>query len=262
VVTITDGTSTKKFGFTVESEAPQAPTPALPGNGTETKAAAFFDWQDVADPSQPVVYDLQVASDQNFSTLVLEKEALAESEYTVADDEVLSATGQSPYFWRTRARDAAENQGEWSAPWSFSVMPPAAPSLLLPDAGSAVKPPLFFNWQTIASLSPPVTYNLQIASDLNFASIILEEEELSNSEYLVSEKDAQLLENGMTYYWRVRAVDGVGSESAWSTPSSFKIGGGFSLPMWLLIVIIGVGIIVVGFIAFRVGRRTAFTPPE
>jgi hypothetical protein len=260
-VTVSDGTTTKRFAFTVESDAPATPGPQLPANGAETKATAFLDWQDVTDPSQPVVYDIEVASDQNFSMPVLQKEGLTESEYTVAEEEALPA-GPEPYFWRVRAMDAAGNRSDWSAPWSFRVSAPAVPSLLLPESGSDVKTPLFFNWQAVTSLSPPVTYNLQIATDLNFASLVVDEKGLTGSEYLLSEEDAQPLEKGKPLYWRVMAVDGAGNESAWSTPDSFQISGGLALPMWLLIVIICVGIIVVGFIAFRVGRRTAFSPPE
>jgi hypothetical protein len=264
VITISDGATTKKFAFTLESEAPPVPALRLPANNSETRAEAYLDWADVNDPSTPVVYSLQIASDHNFSSLVLEKEGLTESEYTLTKDERLAAAKQGlPYYWRVKARDSASNESEWSEPWTFFVSAPLAPVLQQPTPDIEIEAPIFFNWQNVDSLSPPVTYNLQVATDLNFTAIILEKTGLADSEYLSSEEDVlPELKQEAPYYWRVKAIDNAGNESEWSAPGSFSVGSSFSFPGWAIGVLAAIVVIIVGFIAFRVGRRTAFHPPE
>ena len=263
VVTASDGTIVKQLAFTVESDPPQAPVMLLPSNSSETMAEAYLDWHDVTDPSLPVVYSLQIASDQNFSSLVLEKEGLTKSEYTLTADEKLAADARHPpYFWRVSATDAAGNTGEWSVPWSFYINAPPPPTLLLPLSDSQSDMPVLFNWQAVTSLSPPVTYNLQVATDLNFTSLVFEKTELTDSEYLMTEEDGPELEKEITYYWRIKAVDSANNESDWSAPGSFNTGSSFSFPAWAIYTLIGIVVIIVGFLAFRVGRRTAYRPPE
>jgi len=81
----TDGTNTRQFTFTVESTPPPIPKPLKPEMNVPAEALAYFDWEDVTDDSLPVTYTLQIASDKDFSSLVLEKEGLTESEYTLID---------------------------------------------------------------------------------------------------------------------------------------------------------------------------------
>ncbi len=265
-ITVSDGTFTEYYTFVVESEAPAVPGLIIPVKNTETKSMAYFDWQDVGDLSQPVVYRLQVASDQNFTTIVLDKSNLPDSEYSLNFDEALPAveTGM-PYYWRVKARDAASNESEWSESWSFNVNPPQTPELLQPDLDTIVEIPIFFNWQDVSSLSPPVTYNLQISTDLSFSTeeLKLEVRGLSDSEYYLSEPE-YLPETGeeVPYYWRVKTVDYVKNESQWSDPRSFYVQGGFSFPAWAIYTLIGIAAILVGYLAYWIGRRTAFKPSE
>jgi len=160
-ITVTDGTNSKELTFTMESTPPPIPMPLLPAMNSKAETASYFDWDDVTDPSIPVTYTLQIASDANFttSTMVLEKKGLTESEYTITTKEE--------------------------------------------------KP-------------------------------------------LSTKKEA-------LYYWRVKAIDGAFNESRWSDAQSFYVGFSFSLPGWALYTIIGLGVLLVGFLSFRVGRKTAYS---
>ncbi len=120
-ITATDGTSTATSTFTMESQAPPMPMPLLPKLTSTAEAEAHFDWEDVTDPSG-VSYTLQVASDADFTTIVLEKEGLSHSEYTVAEEEKLESTEkEAPYYWRVKAVDGTSNESEWTYPRLFYV---------------------------------------------------------------------------------------------------------------------------------------------
>ncbi|MFC1979899.1 hypothetical protein ACFLVS_03435 [Chloroflexota bacterium] len=119
-IVASDGTNTKQFSFTMESEPPPVPRPLLPLDGIKAKAETHFDWEGVEDPSG-VTYTLQVATNKNFTdaSIVLEKE-LTDTEYTIPKEEKLkSAKKEAPYYWRVSATDGASNASEWSTPGSF-----------------------------------------------------------------------------------------------------------------------------------------------
>jgi len=259
VITVSDGVNTRQIVFEIESDAPPVPALVLPNDKSEAKAATSFDWEDVDDPSSPVQYNLQVASDGDFKSVVLEK-TLAESEYALSDAEALAAvTEDSPYYWRVKAIDGAANESEWSSPRSFLVLAPPAPVLILPEDVSKAEAETYFDWKDVASLNPPVTYQMQVASTQNFTKIVLEKDGLTDSEYTIT-KDEKLaaVKKDAPYYWRVRAVDDLGNESEWSAPASFHVGFYLALPNWALYTLIALGAIIIGFLAFWLGRRTAF----
>ena len=120
-ITATDGTNTVTTIFTMESAPPTIPLPLLPQMGVKAESPVYFDWDDVTDPSG-VTYTLQVAADESFTDIVLEKTELAESEYTLTKEEKLESTKkEAPYYWRVRAIDGASNMSEWSGAGSFYV---------------------------------------------------------------------------------------------------------------------------------------------
>jgi len=126
-ITASDGTNTEQLTFTVESTPPPIPAPLLPLMEAKVKSPISFDWEDVTADSPPVTYTLQIATSQDFPavSIVLEKKALTESEYTVTEEEELKLVGQeAPYYWRIRAVDDAANEGNWTGAGQFYVVPP------------------------------------------------------------------------------------------------------------------------------------------
>ena len=129
VVTVSDGTSSVPLSFTMESEAPPVPALLLPETGVEVESRVRFRWQDVDDPSLPITYSLQVASDEDFTSIVLDKKELTDPEYTPTSEEELEPTEEEAlYYWRVKAMDSASNESQWSVPESFYV----ASALALP----------------------------------------------------------------------------------------------------------------------------------
>jgi hypothetical protein len=105
----------------MESTPPPIPVLLLPAAEAKVKRPVKFDWQDVTDPSG-VTYTLQVAKDRNFNEIVLVKEGLTQSDYTVTEQEELELIGKEKYYWwQVRATDGASNKSDWSTARSFSL---------------------------------------------------------------------------------------------------------------------------------------------
>ncbi|MFH1652109.1 MAG: hypothetical protein ABID87_08445 [Chloroflexota bacterium] len=263
-ITITDGTTTRVFTFGVESAPPPIPSPLLPPNAGRSKAKAHLDWADVTDASMPVTYRLQIAADVNFAKTVLDRESVRESQYSLNDAEKLVAVKHdTPYYWRVKAVDAAGNAGAWSPPSSFYVAAPTVPALLQPATGSKADAETLFDWEDASSLSPPVGYQLEAATDANFQNILLDKEGLSASEYRVTPSEKlPAVKKEAPYYWRVKTIDSEGNESEWSAPQSFYVGFAFTVPPWALYTLIGAVVLIIGLFAFWIGRRTAYYQEE
>ena len=126
-ITVSDGTNTNQNKFTVESVPPAIAQLLLPETGAKVKAPIVFDWEEVTDNSSPVTYSLQFATDRNLTatSIVLEKTALTKSEYTLTEADELKLPGkETPYYWRVRAIDAAQNEGQWTGAREFYVTLP------------------------------------------------------------------------------------------------------------------------------------------
>ena len=120
-VLVSDAVNAIETTFTMESQPPPVPELVLPENGARQGSRPSFEWEAVDDPSG-VTYILQIATDHSFSTLVLNKEGLTQSQYTLAREEGLPSTdSEAPYHWRVRAIDGASNASNWSSPRSFFV---------------------------------------------------------------------------------------------------------------------------------------------
>jgi len=143
--------------------------------------------------------------------------------------------------------------------FTMETEPPPAPRLKLPEEGTRAEAETHFDWEGVTDDSPPVTYSLQVATDGSFASdsIVLEKGGLTNSDYAITKGEEKLKprKKETPYYWRVKAIDGASNESQWSTPGSFYVGSRFVMPNGVKYALIAIG---VGFLAFWLGRRTAY----
>jgi hypothetical protein len=154
--------------------------------------------------------------------------------------------------------------GTNSATANFTVetTPPTVPSLGAPTGGAKAKTPITLTWGSVTDVSSPVTYELQIASDVNFttSSIELDKKALANPEYtLTATEETALAGGGAPNYWRIKAIDAAQNESAWTAAANFQISVQKPFPTWAYIVIGVVGGLLVFFIGFWIGRRMAFS---
>ncbi|MBI2851389.1 MAG: IPT/TIG domain-containing protein [Chloroflexi bacterium] len=114
--------------FTMENTPPPAPSLISPGDGDRLGIAGdikpTLKWSGVTDPSG-VVFNLQVATDPDFSQRILEKTAIPGSRYILTAAEALP---RGEYYWRVKAIDGASNESAWSQTWALKsgLMPLSA----------------------------------------------------------------------------------------------------------------------------------------
>ncbi len=140
---------------------------------------------------------------------------------------------------------ATDGKNQATAVFTMEAAAPQPPQPIVPEAVSGNKPTTRFAWNGVTDPSG-VTYTLQVASSSAFAPVIIEKTGLTPTEYTLGDGERLQLKNtDLGYYWRVRAVDGAGNASIWSTPLLFYVGSSQSpMPQWIVYVMIGWGVVV------------------
>jgi hypothetical protein len=131
--------------------------------------------------------------------------------------------------------------------------PPSAPTHFSPSANVKTEPAPAFAWEDVTDPSG-VTYAFQLARDIDFADIVLEEKELTTTSYQLDEEQTLKKRSAKApYYWRVKATDVAYNEGQWSEPQSFYVG--FTMPTFAYFILAGIGAFIVGMIAYFIGKR-------
>jgi hypothetical protein len=134
---------------------------------------------------------------------------------------------QDTYYWHVRAIDGTAFPGttEFSPTWQFTVAPfglPVAPPLISPYNGATVPnltPTL--TWGTPSNpTGAPFTYELQYATNSRFNQNLVTKKDIATTDYTFGSAD---LEDGRTYYWRVRTVNSAGVPGRFSAVRRFTI---------------------------------------
>ena len=217
----TDGTSEWSLAYrftTVDNGVPLpgVPSPEQPANGVGNVVlpTAQLVWSTAANALN---YNVQLATSSNFASLVMDAAALPGTTVTTPD-----LAGGTTYFWRVQANGEG-GTGDWSATASFTTelvgSVPDTPVLTAPADGAADQATanLLLSWQNAAGAS---TYNMQLSTRSDFASIVQESSGISTNAIAVFE-----LDSNQTYFWRIQA-SGPGGLSEWSMPYSFTTAGG------------------------------------
>ena len=190
------GLYSKSRKLTVDTIAPAAPTLKKPANGSEYRGTPNFVW------SQPITgYSYQFAYNTTGNTVAFDfTSPVTKNLYFKPPAMPPMAT----YYWFARASDQAGNWSSWSAPWTIFILPPlpATPVLTAPATKTVTNDPTpDLSWNTATNA---VAYQLQIATNLNFSTIVRTGEDLVVRTYTPTS-----LPTGV-YYWRVRR-----EECAW-----------------------------------------------
>ena len=147
--------------FVVHDRRTGAGRPAVTRQRRPTVAVqdVVLDWAPVLGAS---TYDLQVSTDQNFNTTVIDQAGVAGTRYSPA-----ITLNNDQYFWRVRAVDAAGHRGSWNLvpTWRFKRNYPDQPTLQYPADGATVGDPFFYQWSGVPRAS---RYVVQVSTDAAF----------------------------------------------------------------------------------------------
>jgi hypothetical protein len=187
--------------------------------------------------ARPVTLEIEVASDEGFSTKVFSKAGVTPGENGRTEVQLpAKLTSDRTYFWRVKGQDGA-NHGPWSTPVRFAIYTPAqlqAPTPRSPIGGAKVDdldPSFRFKNAGRAGPVGNITYILDISRNDSFSQNIATytggEENGASGETTI--EAISRLPADSTLFWRVRAWDG-SINGPWSTTQHFKTGSAPALP--------------------------------
>lgn len=180
----------------------------------------------VSSNSSALTYTFEVAGDLGFARLDASKSGIAAGDGTtsVALDRL---SGSRTYYWRVQISSPTGN-GPYSAVRSFTIGPEvilSTPVLASPINGQQAFSPLSLSFNNIQRQGPagPIVYNVQVAADSEFNSLLYNNDvpEQGGSQTVVGASIPGVV-TGQTYYWRVKATDATNSISTpYSAVQSF-----------------------------------------
>lgn len=193
---------------------PATPTMMLPANGATDQANALeLQWN----PSSGAeTYHVEVSSDARFSNLDVDEQGINNPFFAIKGLHL----GET-YHWHVRAHNEA-GFSDWSATWRFTptfvAVVPGVPGLKFPVSdATSLSSPVTFEWTASTGSR---TYHLQISQEPTFLRRDADIEDVNRTSKTVFE-----LEQGYTYYWRVRAQNPAGF-SNWSVVRKFVMSRG------------------------------------
>jgi hypothetical protein len=187
-------------------------TPTFPsGQIDDTKPT--FQWNPSAEDSE--TYDVQLSDNADFSNLIFDLSRVDDVQLTSPEVVQRGTT----YYWRIRMNNG-ENTGEWKVN-SFNVINVEffnlSPEAIVPEElglelekDIADSDPLI-SWEDNMTVSG--TYEFQLATDLDFSNIIIDETNIAERKYQVPFP----LTNRTFYFYRIRMLDSNGVYSGWFT---------------------------------------------
>ena len=196
------------------------PSPSLGGPTDGTSFATdppTFQWNTVTDA---VEYEVVVDDNSDFSSPVI-CICTGSVQYTPP-----TALGSGTYYWRVRAKNAAEEWSTWSGVCTFTITAsssaPAAPTLRTPaDESSTDDTTPAFDWDTVSGAA---SFQIVVDNDNTFSSPEISQNTTSSSYTATSALSTS------TFYWKVRAKNASDQWGSWSSVWSFTITGGTSPP--------------------------------
>ncbi len=210
------------------STPPSTPTITSPPNGSSVGSVnptlCISNSTPAPGCTNPQVYTFEIYVDPNLTIAATNPVTISEGSnttcYTVASG---LETGHF-YWWRVQCSNGT-SVSPWAGPYSFHTpnTPPPAPVPTAPDNGG-----------TVASLTPILSVNSVTDPDGTSVAYLFDVSPSSTFTTIVSSGQVSghagqiywtvtdPLENGVQYYWRARATDGI-DYSAYSSTRSFYV---------------------------------------
>lgn len=189
---------------TAYDTAPSVVTLVAPGDGSTSEPLdPALSW-DAAERAE--TYDLQVATDAGFGSLVVDLTGLTSTQTGVSGLAIATT-----YYWRARAVNGA-GTGAWSAARTFAT------------ADADYDPPSYFTFNATsathntgsASFVPIPNANVQIARDAAFTDLVIDSTYTPANLYFNTMNFPERLTAGTQFWGRVRGIGAAGERGPWS----------------------------------------------
>jgi len=160
-------------------------------------------------------YHVQVATDTGFTNIVEQSDTgVNTATYTLT----AGLPNGQPYYWHVAVIDANNVIGAYCTFRNFSI-DLGTVSLLTPGGSTNNTTPTL-DWSD--SALPGVSYRVQLSASSGFGSTLADATTAAGvSQYTVPL--ANKLNNGITYWWRVKVIDGNNVPGAWTSAQSFTV---------------------------------------
>ena len=214
-VNATDGTRISNwssvFNFTTLTLILPTPVLVLPANLSTgvLLADVVFDWSDVATATN---YDLQIATDELFASIV-DQQNTSVSTYTLPAGKL---NYETRYYWRVKAKNSTK-ASVWTEPWTFlTVVKPLDIPVLSSPANNALNLGLTptLKWGGVTSAT---SYSVQLSLNETFSTTLINETNVTAAQIIVA---SNILNFDTKYFWRVKAKTAT-KESDWSVIWNF-----------------------------------------
>jgi hypothetical protein len=216
-----DEVSYDEIPVTIDTTPPTG-TPSTPTDqGTTTSSTSLvFNWTvgTSADPETGLNgYYLQVAKDIGFTNLVFNADVGNVTSYTVSSGVVSGST----YYARVRAKNGVGLYGSYSGTSDGikidTTIPTGLPSIPTDAGATSTSTTITFNWTAGTAADPESGingYTLQVSTTTSFSTFIY-------NAYVgnILTKSITGCTNGLTYYARVRAMNGAGLYGSYTAAS-------------------------------------------
>jgi sugar lactone lactonase YvrE len=208
--------------------APDVPVIDSPKDGNDvsvlTPTLKFFNTTDPE--SDPITYHVHV-EDKDMVTVFETDLAYGIGQFTSTTIPGGTLVENEIYSWTVEATDG-EDASLPSAPAFFAVNTveelPSVPAGLMPANGTVMAGPDALSWSASTDPDPNdtvITYQVEIADDAGFVSVVLSEAVAGTSVTLESLVDYLSLVDGNGYFWRITALDPDLDASAPSVANQF-----------------------------------------
>lgn len=169
-------------------------------------------------------YQLQFGTDLDFNEIILNVNNITERNYQIS----FPLTNKTYYYYRIRFQDDNGGYSEWAISGFRFILPSIYSNSAIPSGETVGDTPLF-DWSEPYFPEPnyvpeTMTYQLQVATDPDFTNIIVDADNIQESQY---QSTSPFSIGGETetgqYYWRVRYYDQNNIFSDWSNVIGFFI---------------------------------------
>ncbi len=203
-------TQPNSFATTSSGSAAGSEPVSPPDGATGESINPTLSWSSTSGAS---AYELQVATDRNFSVVVYDNSSISGTSQTIGP-----LANNTAYYWHVRSFSLLFTS-TWSSTWKFTTVSttptvPPVPALLSPANGATNQSTnLTLSWGVSSSAT---AYQLQVSVDSIFSSTVYNDSTISATSQPVGP-----LAIKSTYYWHARAKNSVGW-SLYSSPWKFS----------------------------------------